>query len=387
MGSSIGSLVGGAAGFALGGPAGASLGMGLGGAAGNLLGGSMQGGSSASAQGNAGSSIYGAGQYGQTSSQFNPIGITTNFGKSNFTRDPTTGQITAAGYSLDPRLQGISSGVLGNAVNYDPSKVGQAAQPLFGGASSAFNLGQQYLAQSPEQAAQDYLALQRNLMAPGYEQQLAGIRNAQFQTGRTGLATGGTTAGSLMQTNPELAAFYNAKANSDRALAAQADEYGQKRSAFGLGLFGTGGGLLAQVPGLTSAGYTPLNTMLGTANTIEGMGQNAFDLSTTLGAGQSTANANAARFGLLGAQAAAPYQVANQSYNPAANILQGTSGSGSMGQLGSQLGNYVGDFLGGGTGMGLLNSSKTSGDYMNNIGATSSGPLGSSNAFANEWWM
>lgn len=387
MGSSVGSLVGGAAGFALGGPAGASLGMGLGGAAGNILGGTMQGGSSARAQGNAGDSIYGAGQYGQRSAQFNPIGITTNFGSSNFTRDPYTGQITSAGYTLDPRLQKISDTTLASAGAYNPSQVGQAAQPLYGGAAGAFGLGQQYLATSPQQAAEDYMAQQRGLMAPGYEQQLAGIRNAQFQTGRTGLATGGTTAGSLMQTNPELAAFYNAKAQQERTLAAQADQYGQQRTQFGLNLFGTGGSLLSQVPALTSAGYSPLSTMLGTANTIEGMGQNAFDLSTSLGAGQSTANANAARFGLQGAVSAAPFQVANQSYNPLANVLQGTAGSAAMGQAGGQLGNWFGDILGGGTGMGLLNSSKTSGDYMNAIGATSSGPLSSSNAYANEWWM
>jgi hypothetical protein len=383
MGSSIGGLVGGVAGSFFGAPTvGAALGSGIGG----LIGGSAQGGSAAQAQGNAGNSIYGAGQYGQTSSQFNPIGITTNFGKSSFTRDPTTGQITNAGYTLDPRLQGISNNVIGNAVNYDPNQVAQAAQPLFGASSSAFNLGNQYLAQSPQQASADYLALQRNLMAPGYEQSLSNIRNQVYQTGRAGLGVGGTTEGGLMQTNPELAAFYNSKANNDRALAAQADQYGQQRAQFGLNLFGTGGGLLSQVPALTSAGYSPLNTILGTANSVEGMGQNAFDLSTTLGAGQSTANANAARFGLSGATSAAPFQIANQSYNPLANVLQGTSGS-NMGQLGGQLGNYVGDLIGGGSGMGLLNSSNSSQDYLNAIGATSNSPLSSSNAYANEWWM
>ena len=394
MGSSVGSLLGGAAGAFIGGPAGAAIGMGLGGAAGNILGGTMQGGSSAQAQGRAGNSIYGAGQYGQMSSQFNPIGITTNFGKSYFTRDPNTGQLTEAGYTLDPRLQKLSEATLASAGAYNPSQVGQAAQPLYGGASSLFNLGQQYLATSPEQAAQDYMTQQRNLLAPGYEQALSNVRNQQFQTGRTGLAVGGTSVGyggvgspGLLATNPEMQALYNAKAKQDADIAAKADLYGQQRTQFGAGLFGTAGSLLGQVPSLTSAGYAPLNTMLGTANTIEGMGQSPFDLSTTLGAGQSTANANAARFGVQGAQAAAPYQIANQSYNPLANVLQGTAGSAGLGQFGSQVGNWFGDVLGGGTGMGLLNASKTSGDYMSAIGATSSGPLSTSNAYANEWWM
>jgi len=342
MGSSIGGLVGGVAGSFFGAPTvGAALGSGIGG----MIGGGAQGGSAASAQGNAGQSIYNAGQYGQTSSQFNPIGITTNFGKSNFTRDPTTGQITQAGYTLDPRLQGISNATLASAGAYNPNQVGQAAQPLYGGASSLFNLGQQYLATSPQQAAQDYMTQQNALLAPTNEQNLAGLRNQQFQTGRTGLATGGTVAGGMQQTNPELAAYYNALAKQQSTLAAQADQYGQQRAQFGAGLFSTGAGLLGQVPNLTSAGYSPLNTMLGTANTVEGMGQNAFDLSTSLGAGQSTANANAAKYGLTGATAAAPYQVANQSYNPLANVLQGTSST-NMGQVGGQLGNWFGDLLG-----------------------------------------
>ena len=51
------------------------------------------------------------------------------------------------------------------------------------------------------------------------------------------------------------------------------------------------------------------------------------------------------------------------------------------------IGDWFGDMIGGGSGMGLLNRSATSGDFMNAIGATSSGPLSSSNAYANEWWM
>jgi hypothetical protein len=384
MGSSIGTLVGGAAGAAFGGPAGAAIGMGLGGAAGNILGGTMQGGSSARAQGNAGNSIYGAGQYGQMSSQFNPIGITNNFGTSRFTRDPNTGLLTEAGYTLDPRLQAISDTTLASAGAYNPSQVGQAAQPLYGGASRLFNLGEQYLATSPEQAAQDYLANQRNLLAPGYEQALANVRNQQFQTGRTGLGVGGTSVGyngvgspGLLATNPEMQALYNARAKQEADLAAKADLYGQQRTEFGAGLYGTGGSLLGQVPTLTSAGYAPLNTMLSTATTVEGMGQSPFDLSTTLGTGQSTANANAARFGLQGATSAAPYQIANQSYNPLANVLQGTAGATG---IGSALTGLFGN-------SGLNNPFVSSEGYMSNIGATSSGPLSSSNAFANEWWM
>jgi len=61
-----------------------------------------------------------------------------------------------------------------------------------------FGLGQQYLAQSPEQAAQQYMARQQDLLAPSRERQFAGLQNRLFQTGRGGLATGATQAGAAL---------------------------------------------------------------------------------------------------------------------------------------------------------------------------------------------
>jgi hypothetical protein len=254
--------------------------------------------------------------------RFTPVGVTTNLGSSQFAFNED-GTLKSAGYTLDPRLQGIQNNIYGQAGAFDPQAIGQAAQPLMGGAASAFSLGKQYLATSPQQASEDWMAQQRGLLAPGYEQQLAGIRNAQYQTGRTGLATGGTTAGNLMQTNPELAAFYNAKAQQERTLASQADAYGQQRSQFGLGLFGTGGGLLGQVPSLTTAGYSPLQTQLGLVGSIEGMGQQPFDLSTALGAKQATAGANVGNALLTGGINAARTQQAGNQYSFGGAALQG----------------------------------------------------------------
>ena len=254
--------------------------------------------------------------------RFTPVGVTTNLGASNFAFNDD-GTLKSAGYTLDPRLQGIQNNIFGQAQAFNPQAIGQAAQPLMGGASSLFNLGQQYLATSPQQAAADYMAQQQGLLAPGREQQLAGLRNQQFQTGRTGLATGGTVAGGLQQTNPELAAYYNSIAQSDKTLAAQADQYGQQRTQFGAGLFGTGGGLLGQVPALTTAGYSPLQTQLGLVGSIEGMGQQPFDLSTALGARQATAGAQVGNALLTGGiNAARTAQQGNQ-YSFGGAALQG----------------------------------------------------------------
>ena len=253
---------------------------------------------------------------------FKPVGVKTNLGSSNFTVDEY-GNISEAGYTLDPRLQGIQNNIFGQAQAYNPETIGQAAQPLMGGAQSAFNLGQQYLATSPQQAAADYMAQQQGLLAPGREQQLAGLRNQQFQTGRTGLATGGTVAGGMQQTNPELAAYYNSIAQQNSTLAAQSDAYGQQRAQFGLGLFGTGGSLLGQVPSLTSQGYGPLQTQLGLVGSIEGMGQQPFDLSTALGAKQATAGAQVGNNLLTGGLNAARTQQAGNQYSMAGGVLQG----------------------------------------------------------------
>jgi hypothetical protein len=254
--------------------------------------------------------------------RFTPVGVTTNLGKSNFTMNPD-GTIASAGYTLDPRLQDIQNKIYGQAGAFNPEAIGQAAQPLMGGASSLFNLGQQYLATSPQQAAADYMAQQQGLLAPGREQQLAGLRNQQYQTGRAGLATGGTMAGGLQQTNPELAAYYNSIAQQNATLAAQSDAYGQQRTQFGAGLFGTGGGLLGQVPALTTAGYSPLQTQLGLVGSIEGMGQQPFDLSTALGAKQATAGANVGNALLTGGINAAKTAQQGNQYSFGGAALQG----------------------------------------------------------------
>jgi hypothetical protein len=127
---------------------------------------------------------------------------------------------------------------------------------------------------------------QQAALAPGREQQLAGLRNQMFQTGRQGLATGGTVAGGMQQTNPELAAYYNSLAQQDLQLAAGAEQAAQQRIGFGAGLFGTGAGLLGtQAQGLSSA-YSPLQTQLGLSGQVEQMAQMPYQLGIQLGTAQ-----------------------------------------------------------------------------------------------------
>lgn len=320
----------------------------MGGIVGGVLGtvgGILGGNSAADAANSAAAANREAGAAARQDALFRPIGLTTNFGTSNFGFDPT-GKLSSASYSLDPRLQAAQNQLFGQLGAYDPTQVAQAAQPLYGGAQGLFNLGNQYLAQSPQAAAQDWMSQQQALLAPTREQDLAGIRNQLFQTGRTGLATGGTVAGGLAQTNPEMAAYYNSLGNQNRQLAAQATQQGQAQTQFGAGLFSTGASLLGQVPNLTTAGYSPLQTQLQLLNTTETMGQQPLTLGASLGSQAASAGAQAGSANMQGVQAATPYQYKSDSFNPWATALQG-AGSAIGGSGGGQLGSWFSNMIGG----------------------------------------
>lgn len=399
---SLAPIAGGLLGAATGIPGGAAIGS-------SLAGGLFGGGTNVSGMYNTA-----AGQYGQNAqlAAFRPVGITTSFGKSNFEIDPTTGQLKSAGYTLAPELQGLQTSLLGGYGTALQQAQNINLAPLSGAAQSMFGLGQQLLptsidrtaspeaqalaeryqqaamglaptsyttSASPEAmnyanqlrgvagqvmptsydttaAAQQYMQQQQGLLAPQREQALSNVRNQLFQTGRSGLATGGTTAGGLQATNPEMAAYYNSIAQQDASLAANAqqqaranlqqdialgtslggqaltsqqqaeatarqnmlqnlglslgfgttglgtatsaEDLARQRFAqdlgLGTGLFGTGATALGQVPALQSAYYSPLQTQLGLGQSIESLGQQPLDISAQLAGRTATAGSNVA---------------------------------------------------------------------------------------------
>jgi hypothetical protein len=266
----------------------------IGGAIGSVVGGMVGGGTDVSgAYGGASAAQQQAAQQAAQMAQFRPVGVTTSFGSSNFDIDPRTGQLKSAGYTLAPQLQGLQTSLLGGygsalqqAQGMDTSAINQGAQSLYG-------LGQGYLGESPDAVRQRYMAQQQALLAPENEQTLAGIRNSLFQRGRTGLATGGTSAGNMAATNPELAAYYNALARQQAQLAAGAEQAAQQQITFGSGLLTGGAGLQGTGLQLQSAAYDPLKTQLGLGSSIEAMGAQALGLGSELGGRASTAGARA----------------------------------------------------------------------------------------------
>jgi hypothetical protein len=301
----------------------------LGGA--GIASGYLQGQSAKSAANTSAQAQLQAAQMAADAAKFRPVGVTTRFGASQFEMSPE-GYLQSAGYTVSPELQQYQDQL--RALSQQQIQQGMMAPqqyaPLQGAAGGLFSLGQQYLAQTPEQAAQKYMEQQQNLLAPTRERQYAQLQNQLFQTGRGGLSVGGTglrpsgTQG-LGATNPEMEAYYNALAQQDAALAAQAMQAGQQQTAFGAGLFGSGSQLLGQYQAGQVGALSPFQTSLGLGGTIEQMGQQGLEIGSALGGKSATAGANVGQSLLQGGLSAAKTAQAANAYNPLASALQGIS--------------------------------------------------------------
>jgi hypothetical protein len=339
-------------------------------AGGQILGG-LLGGSSArrAAQAQADAQIKAA-QIAAEESRFRPVGITTRFGQSQFQYGPD-GRVSGAGYELAPEFQAYQNRLLGLAGQGLTQAEMAPAQfaPLTGAGTSLFNLGQQYLAETPEQVAAKYMASQQDLLAPSRERQMAQLQNRLFQTGRSGLAVGGTGTrpgggAGLGAANPELEAYYNAIAQQDAQLAAQAQEAGQRQLAFGTGLFGTG----AQLYDLYSRGQVgalaPYQAYLGGATGLEQLGQQPLELGSALGG--RIANTTGANALFQGGMGAAQSQATANAYNPFASALTSFAANPAAvraAQGGMLNARYGAENVYGPYGRGVVPTSVTSDDY------------------------
>ncbi len=348
-------LIGTGAGYALGGAAGARLGGmlggvvqgGLGGSGTNILGGGspqtygnlLQGGlgiganlaqnrASREAVQSAQRQALAGGQTAANMAAFRPVGTTTRFGTSAYSIDPATGGLKAD-YSLSPLAAGYQQS-LADMTNQGLMQ-GQQIQGLAG----------QYLGESPEAVRQRYVEQQTALLAPQQEQQLAGIRNRLFQTGRGGLATGATEAGGLAATNPEMAAYYNALANQQRQIAAGADQAAQQQIQFGQQLAGQA--------------YSPFAAGFGAQGAVEQAGQQPLTLAQDLARLQAASGAQQGQLYGQGAQRAAAYGILPEMQTSTAAALLGglASPTSGLGGLFSGFGGGGGGFMGNPSGLGI----------------------------------
>jgi hypothetical protein len=279
----------------------------------------------------------------KASAAFRPVGMTTRFGTSQFQVDPVTGQLTSAGYTLSPEAKAQQDRfmALSNAGLTQAEQAQAQFAPLQTGAQNLFNLGNQYIAQSPESVAQNYLNQQMALLQPGRELELANLQNRLQQQGRGGLAV--AQGGTLGATTPELQALYNARAQQEAQLAAQAQQAGQQQVAFGAGLLGQGAQTMGQYYGGQQAAYAPYTTAMGQVQGLEALGQQPLTTGINLGQISSQAGANVGKLGLEGARLSAGLAT---SADATRNLLAQSLIAG--GNPNAQFGSAIGGLLGGG---------------------------------------
>jgi len=267
-----------------------------------------------------------AAQIAADAARFRPVGVTTRFGTSNFTTD-AAGNVVTAGYTPSAEITGYQDRLrtLAGQGLTDVEAARAAYQPLTGAAQSLFGLGQSYLAKTPEQAAADYISKQQALLAPSQQNQLALLQNQLQQQGRGGLSV--AQGGNLGATTPEMQAYYNSLAQSNLALAANADQEAQNRIRFGAGLFDTGANLQNRFYSGQTAAYAPFTTAIDTSSGLERLAQQPLDLSTSIGQRVSTANANVGNLTSQGIINAAATMAPANAYSAAGNLFTGAAQS------------------------------------------------------------
>ena len=295
------------------------------------IGGLISGGKAADAAKGQAEALRAAGIRSSNMAQFRPIGLRTGFGSSNF-RVNELGQVEEAGYTLDPQLEYLRNRFTTGATGYDPTRLQQLTEPIYGGATSLFNLGGDYLGANPQEVAAKYISDRQGLLQPSRAAEFGRIQARNFATGRGGLGVQTGTGGA--PANPALQAYYNSIFQQDKALAAEAETEAMNRIRFGGELYGAGGKLASGIPSLFSGSFLPIETQLNLAKSIESLGQNPYQMSLDLAAAQAGAGARAGQLYLSPQQAAADAYAKYQGYSPLGTALSGLGSSMSGGGFG-----------------------------------------------------
>ena len=235
--------------------------------------------------------------------RFRPVGISTRFGQSQFQYGPE-GRISGASYTTSPEIQALQdrlSALYGDSLGL--------AERAVAPSETLFGLGQQYLAQTPEQARAKYLQEQYAMLDPIRQREEQRLASTVFSRGRAGL-----NIGDIGQ--PELAALANARRTQDLQLAAGAEQAARDRITYGTGLFGEAGRL-------QTAALSPFSTQFGVSSLLEQAGQQPLDIGAQLGGRAATAGATAGEALLRGGMAAAQTRLGGQQQQIAANQLAG----------------------------------------------------------------
>lgn len=273
----------------------------------SLLGSSMAGRSAAKAADASAQAQLQAARIAAEEQRFRPVGMSTRFGTSQFQFGPE-GRLTGAGYTASPEIQALQERLAGlYGTSLDQAEMApEISQGLFG-------LGQQYLAQSPEQARAKYLQEQYAMLDPIRQREEQRLASSVFGRGRAGLNVGDVG-------QPELAALAGARRTQDLQLAAQAEQEARSRIGFGTGLFGTGFDLQTKA-------LAPFQQQFGVSQLLEQAAQQPLDIGAQLGGRTATAGANVGQTLLSGGLGAAQTRLQGSLVGPSL-MAQNISGFG-----------------------------------------------------------
>ena len=268
-----------------------------------------------------------AAMLGAQASAFRPVGITSRFGSSQFGIEDIGGipRVTSAGYTISPELRALQDRLFGltSGAATTAEQAQMAAEPLGGAARGLFSLGEQYLGESPEAVRQRYMSQQYALLDPIRQREEQRLGAGVFGRGRAGL-----NVGDIGQ--PELFALSAARRQQDLELAQQADQAAQQQIGFGTGLFGTGAQLLGNQYAIPTQALGPLQSLLGTTQSIEELGQQPFQLGLAVGGAAQPGATAGAQLLSSGLTNAAQTQFAGQqaASNQLSSLLSGLLGAG-----------------------------------------------------------
>lgn len=241
--------------------------------------------------------------------RFRPVGITTRFGSSNFQTD-AQGNVIGADYNVTPDVASLRDYLISQAQGAGI----RTAEGAGGAQERLFQLGEGYLAQTPDEAAQRWMEAQQKLLQPSRERAQAGLTQNLFNTGRGGVAV--AQGGMMGAANTEQQALLNAQLIQDLELTTRAQEQGRAATTFGAGLFGTG-------LDLASGGYNPLKTQFGLAQNIEQAAQSPLDIGAQLGGRSAQAGANVGQTLFQGSTNAARAMYDANAYSPVGSAFSG----------------------------------------------------------------
>lgn len=264
-------------------------------------------------------------------SAFRPVGMTTRFGTGAFDITDVGGvpRVTGARYTVAPELVALQNQLMG----LTPGAI-TGAQSAQTAAQRLFNLGGQYIGESPAAARQQIFNELQAARLPAQLQEEQRLGAGVFGRGRAGLNVSGIG-------QPELYTLARAREAQRAADITNAEAQAQQRLQFGTGLFGTGSAMQTQALG-------PLQSYLGTIGTIEGLGQQPFNLGLQVGGAAQTGANTGAQLLQSGLSSAATTQ--QRAGDAASQQLTGFMNQ----MLGSAIGSFggAGGFGGGGSPFG-----------------------------------